>query len=290
MAIVKKATPAGVRVPGQGKAVKAASDEYRLPTTRSQPLPNLMDYAILLFGAKKIGKTTLVSLMPDTLFLMTEPGAKGLSVYQSAITSWPQFKQAVKAIMRDTRFKAVCVDTVDLAFKMCETYVCQKLGIDHPSDEDWGKGYGAVRDEFTREMQKLLSCGKGVTFISHSTEREIKTRSGRKYDRVQPTMPNQARDIIEGFVDIWAYYDYDGDRRVLTIRGDDHIMAGCRLQQHFMYNGREVPAIDMGITPAEGYGNFIACFNNQYRPRPKATGEEPTPAPTTRVTVRKRTV
>lgn len=267
MAIVKKRMPTGARVPGKISAV-AGTDApvLELPLERSKPLPDLADYAVLLFGAKKIGKTTLVSCFDQVLFLMSEPGGKGLSIYQRPVTSWDEFRGYVKLLVRDTRFKGVCVDTVDLVFKQCEAWVCRKLGISHPSDEEWGKGWGAVKDEFTREVQKLLSCGKGVFFISHSTEREIKSRDGRKYDRIQPTMSGQARDVIEGFVDLWAYYDYEGGRRVLTIRGNDEVMAGCRLRDRFMWKDREVTQIDMGTSVEEGHTNFIQCFNNQYNP------------------------
>jgi hypothetical protein len=123
-----------------------------------------------------------------------------------------------------------------------------------------------VRDEFTTQMQILLNMGKGVILISHSTEREIKTRSGLKYDRIQPTMSNQARDVVEGMVDIWAYYTYEGQRRVLQIRGDEHITAGHRLQDNFSYNGKEVREIDMGASAKEAYVHLIDCFNNKYVP------------------------
>jgi len=223
-------------------------------------------YSWLIFGEKKIGKTTLASMFDNALFLMTEPGAKSLSVYQVAVPNWSTAREALKALRTDTQFATIVVDTVDLAFKMCEKFVCQKLAIDHPSDEDWGRGWSAVRDEFTQWIQQLMLLDKGIIFISHSTEREIKTRSGQKYDRVQPTMANQARDVIEGMVDIWAYYTYEGSQRVLIIRGDEHVSAGHRLQKNFRYNGADLTKIDMGTTPQEAYRHLVDAFNNRYAP------------------------
>jgi hypothetical protein len=234
----------------------------------------------LFFGDKKIGKTSLAAQFPDALFLMTEPGARALPVYQISILDWRMFRDTLKLLRTSEgqRFKTIVVDTVDLLFKMAETFACQKLGIAHPSEEDWGRGWSAVRDEFTAQMQVLLNIGKGVILISHATEREIKTRSGTKYDRIQPTMSNQARDIVEGMVDIWAYYTYEGTQRVLQIRGDEHIMAGNRLQENFRYNGKEVREIHMGASAEEAYRNLVACFNNKYKPVP-ITAEEDAPAP-----------
>jgi hypothetical protein len=128
-------------------------------------------------------------------------------------------------------------------------------------------------------MQVLLGIGKGVILISHATEREIKTRSGTKYDRIQPTMSNQARDIVEGMVDIWAYYTYEGKRRVLQIRGDEHIMAGNRLQSNFRYGGKEVREIDMGSSAEDAYTNLVTCFANKYKPVAPPPDEDEESAP-----------
>lgn len=285
MAVVKRivSAPSGKGTPPA--AATPVTTALKLPTAPSAPSTQLGDYSILLFGDKKIGKTTLASMFPNALFLMTEPGARSLAVYQIAIHDWTQIRDAVKLLRTDKQFQTVVLDTVDLAFKMAESYACSKLGISHPSEEDWGRGWSAVRDEFTKQMQLLLNLGKGVILISHATEREIKTRSGVKYDRIQPTMSNQARDIVEGLVDIWAYYTYVGDQRVLQIRGDEHITAGHRLQNNFQYKGKEVREISMGSTAQEAYTNLTACFNNRYVPV-KVQEPEPEPTPIKKVVKR----
>lgn len=241
---------------------------FALPTMKSSPMTAMENYSWLVYGAKKIGKTTLLSMFDETYFLMTEPGTKALSVYGGDYihSSWTTIVAAIKALRVDKKFKHVCVDSADLMFAMCQSAMCAKLGISHPSEEEWGKGWGAVRDEFTKYVQLLLASGKGVTFISHSTEREIKRRDGGKYDRIQPTLSGQARDVIEAFVDIWAYYDYEGDNRVLTIKGDENTLAGHRLQENFRWKGVEVEKIIMSPTPQAGYQNLIDCFNNKYNP------------------------
>lgn len=276
MAIVKRALPA---VPERGKKRASAPVEqvsgFSLPTEPSTPADDMGAYSWLIFGEKKIGKTTLASMFDNALFLMTEPGAKALSVYQVAVPNWITAREALRALKSDTQFSTVVVDTVDLAFKMCEKHVCQKMAIDHPSDEDWGRGWSAVRDEFAQWVQQLMLLDKGVVFISHATEREVKTRSGQKYDRIQPTMANQARDIIEGMVDIWAYYTYEGSQRVLIIRGDEHVSAGHRLQKNFRYNGAELTKVDMGTSPNEAFSNLVKAFNNTYVPKMSEESSEP---------------
>jgi len=147
---------------------------------------------------------------------------------------------------------------------MCVEYICDKLVIKHLSDEEWGKGWQACKDEFNNEIVKLLKTGKGVIFISHAAEKEIKTRTGDTYHRISPTMSNQARDILEGIVDIWMYYGYENKSRSLWIEGNDHIGAGHRLETRFKYtDGSAIAEIPMGKNSTEAHANFIKSFNNQ---------------------------
>lgn len=265
MAVVKKVRPAPAKsVKKKAKDLAPATPAFTLATEKTVPSDVLQDYSILLFGAKKIGKTTLASMFDDAYFLTTEPGTKSLEVFESPINSWPEFKQAIRALRKDKRFRTVVVDTIDLAYRFCDAYVCHKLGIENVADADWGKGWGEARKEFELTIRDLMSLGKGVVLISHSTEKEITRRGGSKYDRIQPTMPNIAREVCEATVDIWAHYDYDDGRRVLTIRGDESLTAGHRLQTRFQWKGRPVEQIDMGTTKEEGYANFLAAFRNKY--------------------------
>jgi hypothetical protein len=264
--IIKKKVGAPVKVETSAPIVKTV---VSLPSAESSPLLNLGDYSILLYGEKKIGKTSLASKFSKAFFLMFEPGAKALSVFQRHVNSWQEFKDYVKLLQKDTSFETVVVDPVDLAYKACFEYVCKKLVIDHPSDESWGKGWNAIRDEFTSEINKLLALKKGVILISHAAEKEIKTRTGDTYHKIMATMSSQAREVLEGIVDIWAYYSYEGKKRVLIIEGDDHVGAGHRLEKHFFYlDGTAIKEIPMGGSPKEAYENFVKAFNNKLAKEP----------------------
>lgn len=271
MAVVKKVRPSDGGKPASKKKTAPGITPFELATERTQPSDVLQDYSMLLFGAKKIGKSSLASMFDDAYVLATEPGIKALSVYASEIPNWRVMRDAVKALRKDRRFRTTVVDTVDLAYKFCDEYVCDQLGIENVADADWGKGWGEVRKEFEKVMRDIMSApGKGTLLISHATEKEIKRRDGSKFDRTQPTMATIARDICEAMVDIWAHYDYEDGRRVLTIRGDEHLTAGHRLQDRFMWKGQEVVQIDMGSSKEEGYRNFLDAFHNRYDPTAKA--------------------
>jgi len=252
--------------PATRKHVDPPSD-YRLPDEISEPSENLGDYTMLLFGEKKIGKTTLAAMFPDAMFLFFEPGGRGLRVYSSAIGTWDDARAALKALRKSKKFQTIVVDTADLAYKLAESWVCKGLGIDDPGDAAYGKGWRAVRKEFESWITGLALCGKGLIVISHASEQEVESAEGDSYNRLSPTMSKQAREIIDGMVDIWAYYGYDGRRRVLIIEGDERVSAGHRLTERFRTkDGERLRSIDMGKSPKEGYANVLAAFNNTYVP------------------------
>jgi hypothetical protein len=250
---------------GRVGVVKARSEEFKLslPQEKSVPSDDIKDYSILLYGKKKIGKTTLAAQFPGALFLMCEPGGKALSIRQVAVQTWAEFEGYIDLAIKDKATRLVVIDTADFAYEYCMTFTCERLAIDHPSDETYGKGWNAVRKEFTGVIRKLLHSGKGAIFISHSKDEEFKTRSSETFSKVVSSMPGQARDTLEGIIDIWVNYDYDGKRRTLIIGGSSEVDAGHRVDGRFKYpNGEPIESIPMGRSPQEGYRNFINAFNN----------------------------
>lgn len=264
MAIVRRVKPKGGTAPKKARTDEPAAEELSLPTERSAPSNRIQDYSQLWFGEKKIGKTDLSAQFPDTFHMMAEPGGKAQSIFQRPVPDWKTFLGYVRLLKKDKRFRTATVDTVDMLYNKCFDHMMRKLGIDHPSDEAYGKGWSAIRQEFARGIIDLLNTGKGVILISHATEKEIKTRGGNKYNKIMPTLAGQGRDIVEGIVDLWFYFGYDGDKRVITVTGNDHISSGHRLKHNFRYpDGTAIHEIPMGDSVEEAYANLMAAFNNK---------------------------
>jgi hypothetical protein len=252
--------------PSRRARVDPPSD-FKLPDEISEPSEKLGDYTMMIFGEKKIGKTTLAAEFPDAMFLFFEPGGRGLRVYGSAIDTWDDARAALKLLRKNKRFSTIVVDTADLAYKLCDTWVCADMGIKDPGDAPYGLGWRNVRKEFERWITGLAHCGKGLIIISHASEQEVEMASGESVSRLSPTMAKQAREILDGMVDIWAYYGYHGRRRILVIEGDERLAAGHRLTERFRTtDGERLRSIDMGKSPKEGYTNVLAAFNNAYVP------------------------
>jgi len=244
---------------------KKATPTVTLPTKLSVPSSEIEDYITMIFGLEKIGKTTLLSRFDDVFHAMFEEGGRALALHQRSIRSWSEWLQYLKLLEKDDTFGNVSLDTIDEAFEMCFDYVCRVEGFSHPADAEYGKGWDAMYREFHRSIRRLTKVGKGIFFVSHARERTIKSRHGGEYDRIVPSMKNQARKVIEPLVDIWAYYYYDGDERWLQIVGDDLVAAGHRLEGRFLdkNTGEPLKAIPMGNSADEAYRNLTSAFNNE---------------------------
>lgn len=251
-----------------------AKSSVSLPTTRNVPSESLSDYSILLYGAKKIGKTSLASRFPDAYFLALEPGTRALEVYSTEVNDYKHFESLLDLLEEgDHDFRTIVVDTVDLLYDFAFTAVCKAKMINHPQDEnDFGKTWGEISDKFKSAVMRLLKLPYGIIFISHDVEKEIQLRDGSKIDRVQPTMNRKAMAVVEAVVDIICNYHYEDKQRWLRIDGVENVVAGCRLEERFIREGGSprVPGdrivkIPMGLSSQEAYDNFIAAFNNEQK-------------------------
>lgn len=89
---------------------------------------------------------------------------------------------------------------------MCSDYVCAKHGIEYEGDMGHGKGWALVKNEWHRVLTRLASLPYGLILISHAVDKTIETRTG-EYTKTQPSLPDRARNVVLGLVDIILYGD-----------------------------------------------------------------------------------
>lgn len=177
-----------------------------LPTKKRPVSRDLGKQAIFLYGPPGVGKTTFANGFPETLFLATEEGQGFIECYHQAVGSWKDFCESVTELKGKggKRFQTIAIDTVDMLWKHCMEYIGKKHGFEHPSDEDYGKGYELISDEFRRWINRLLSLGKGVIMISHSKDETVKTRV-MEITKTMPTIPKSARKIVLPLASVIIY-------------------------------------------------------------------------------------
>ena len=69
-----------------------------------------------------------------------------------------------------------------------------------------GKAWALVKNEWHRVLTRLASLPYGLVLISHAMDKTIQTRNG-EYTKTQPSLPDRARGVVLGLVDMVLYCD-----------------------------------------------------------------------------------
>ena len=189
-------------------------------------------------------KTTISTKFPKHIILAFE---KGYGMIPNAmgfpINSWREALEAKKELLKDAKavekgekaekeFLTVVVDTIDLAYDMCERYILDKEGVEYLDETEKMRGYRAVSREYDKFFQDIVKAGYTLICISHATSKQVK-ENGEKYDKTIPTVPDRGFLVVSRLVDVCAYAHYETDDAgnivpMLTMRGNKYLEAGSR--------------------------------------------------------------
>ena len=224
---------------------------------------------LLLAGPPKIGKTEFCTMAPDALVLAFEIGtnARPGAMIQK-IDTWSTFKLVLRQLEKPeakAKFSTICIDTVAIAYDLCEQFICAQNGVQKISDIPWGGGYSASKKEFEASLRKITQLGYGVVLIAHNTARIEKTADGQEIEIISPDLPKRAAEVCNGIVDIIGYigneYVNGEYQRWLYTRETPTLFAGSRFKYlapkiEFGYE-QLVSAISDAIDEAEKNGATV---------------------------------
>lgn len=247
--------------------------KLQLPTGRREPTSDPWELAYLLTGQKKIGKTTFAIQDCEELVIQFDKPQLSYRIREMCPKNWRHFMRILAAIEArveegDFPYQRIVVDGAGEWYTMCHLAACAYFGVEHPGDIPYGKCWHKIRDDFTAVVNRLLRLQNdaecGLVFIAHCDWKEVKTRDGRKIEKLVPNLPAKCEEILNGKVDGWFVYDYTGEERILIIRGDETTGAGHRIDGHFRTpKGNDIREIHMGNSAEEGLANFLAAFRNE---------------------------
>lgn len=137
---------------------------------------DLSGYITFIYGGYKTGKTTLAAQMDGALLLAFERGYNALpGVVAQDITSWTEMRTVYRELKKPevkAVYKAVVVDTIDVASEFCKKYICQQNDIEDLGDLGYGKGWMKFRMNLTRSSAALLSSV--MQFISSVMTKKVR--------------------------------------------------------------------------------------------------------------------
>ena len=205
------------------------------PTTISR---DLRGKYVLIYGQPKAGKTSLACQFPNNLLLAFEHGYNAIAgAHVVDINKWSDFKLVLRQLSKpeaQAMYSTVTIDTVSIAWDLCEQYICAQAGVQKLADIPWGQGYTQLSAEFENTLRQITMMGYGVVLITHvATRKEVKGDSEIEY--YTPALNKRCYPICNRIVDIIGYidvvWDEDGNStRWLYTRQTPTIMAGSRFK------------------------------------------------------------
>lgn len=208
---------------------------------------------LLLAGAPKIGKTEFCTMAPDALVLAFEIGtnARPGAMIQK-IDTWSTFKLVLRQLEKPeakAKFSTICVDTVAIAYDLCEQFICAQNGVQKIGDIPYGGGYAALSKEFDSALRKITMMGYGLIMTCHLKESSDENGEITGY---KPDLNNRCLKIVNGLVDIIGVitqtWDEHGEsHRWIQTRSTPTIVAGSR----YKYLAPRIPF---------GYNEFLEAL------------------------------
>ena len=194
---------------------------------------------VCLYSLPKVGKTSLACQFPKNLLCGFEHGWNAISGAMAVdIKKWTDFKLILRQLEKpeaQEKYNTITIDTVGIAWDLCEQYVCAQHGVQTIADIPWGGGYTAAKREFETCLRKITQLGYGLVVIAHVEKRIEKRADDSEVDILGPAIPKRAYDIVNQLVDIIGYiditWDEDGNaERWLYTRKTPTVMAGSRFK------------------------------------------------------------
>lgn len=141
--------------------------------------PKLM----LLYGPPKVGKTTILSSLPNCLILDVEDGSDYVSALKVKIKSLAELKEVCASIVREgCPYEVVALDTISRAEEWCEArgrelYKASVIGKNFTGQSVLelpdGAGYFWFRKAFDEVMEAILPTAKKIILVGHLREKFI---------------------------------------------------------------------------------------------------------------------
>jgi hypothetical protein len=192
-------------------------------------------------------------MAPDALVLAFEIGtnARPGAMIQK-IDTWSTFKLVLRQLEKPEakeKFSTICVDTVAIAYDLCEQFICAQNGVQKIGDIPYGGGYAALSKEFDGALRKITMMGYGLIMTCHLKEN---VDDDGKIIGYKPDLNNRCLKIVNGLVDIigvitQTWDDQGESHRWIQTRSTPTIVAGSR----YKYLAPRIPF---------GYNEFLEAL------------------------------
>lgn len=235
-----------VKRPVINKPVSNKPASAGLQIEQSTGQVSIYDTTWIIIGLPGIGKSTLASGFDNALVLCTSKKEVGsLIVPFIVIDSWEKVLSITDELINNrdkySQYKYIVIDFIDAVWTMCAIATCEKLGVAHVTDSQWGKGSDTLDNYFKKWITTLIASNYGIIFVSHVVQKDVVTPGGMTTKTIC-SLPQRARNLMFPLVNVIGCMEYRTlkqpnkltnkvdlvKKRVISFEGNEYIEAKDR--------------------------------------------------------------
>ena len=183
---------------------------------------------LLLYGAPKVGKTTMLSKLKDCLIIDTENGARMVEGHIYDVNSKDELLDMYRGAEAGHTFKYFALDTIDKLIEWTEAGVKAEFQVEAIADLAYGKGFGLVRERVLNNVRKLQKlCGNLIVIGHRKTASAVENSNA--VDPESLDISGKLKNMLMAMSDAVGYvYRDDEDKLMVSFKSGKALEAGSR--------------------------------------------------------------
>ena len=196
---------------------------------------------MIIYGAPKIGKTTVLSQLDNCLILDLEDGSDMVDALKVKANNLKELQAIGAAIMKEGRpYKYIAVDTISKLEEWCESYAKQ-IYMRTPMGKNFeknnpgasvlslpnGAGYLYLRMAYKEWIDKLNKLADHVILVGHLKDKMLE-KKGKEVAVKDLDLTGKIKQITCTNSDAIGYIYREGTDTMISFDSLDDIAAGTR--------------------------------------------------------------
>lgn len=213
---------------------------------------------LLIFGAPKCGKTTIVSELEDTLIVDMEKGSNYVSGMIVEVNNMSEYKALIGALKAEKEanggkmpYRRIVLDTltaleeISLALAV-QLYKKTPMGVNFTGSDvrtlPNGAGYLYTRQAFFKMLKPFENYCDTLILIGHVKEKEI-SKDGDAFTEKSINLTGRTKDILCSWCDSIALAYREDNKTILDFAPSESLIVGSR-QKHLIGKKIEIATSD----------------------------------------------
>jgi len=200
---------------------------------------------LIIFSKPKVGKTSNLAQLKDSLILDFEEGSDFVEAYKIKVNSIKELKEIGETIKNESYpYKYIVIDTITELEKMCIPYA-ETLYSKTAPGKNWfnpgggkelygnilympnGAGYGPYRDAFMKVLDYVNTLADRIILLGHVKDSYLE-KNGTQVDSLDLDLTGKLKRMTAAKSDAIGYLYRKGDTNILSFKTKDTVSCGAR--------------------------------------------------------------